>query len=221
MNLSYELFPVYLHIIGYVLYGAVLGFAAKTAPWGRLRNKESLHVFLGSSVSLLVLWSLNAGITPGLNFHLLGATLFTLMFGWQFALFGMSLVLLGITLNNPLDWLSFGLNGLVMGVLPVALSYGAYRFAVRYLPHHFFVYVIGNAYVAGGLAMGLTLLTSTLLLVGWGPYSFDRLLQEYLPFAPFIMFGEGFFSGMLAAGMALFRPEWICTFDDERYLAGK
>jgi uncharacterized membrane protein len=36
-----------------------------------------------------------------------------------------------------------------------------------------------------------------------------------------MMFAEAFFSGMLITGMILFRPEWVMTFDDKRYLHGK
>jgi uncharacterized membrane protein len=39
---------------------------------------------------------MKAGVKPGLNLHLLGATMFTLMFGRQLAIVGFSLVLAGL-----------------------------------------------------------------------------------------------------------------------------
>jgi len=221
MNFASDLFPIYLPWVAHLIYAAILGVAIWTAPWKRLKSNEQMHVFLGGCVLLLLIWSMKAGIHPGLTYHLLGATLFVLMFGWQLALIGLGVVLIGVIYYNGGDWQSFSINALVMDVLPVMLSYGLYRFAVRYLPHHFFVYVLVNGYLAGGLAMGITVLSSSALLVALGPYSLTSVVHDYLPFAPMMIFAEGFFSGMLTAGMALWRPEWIWTFDDARYLAGK
>jgi uncharacterized membrane protein len=47
------------------------------------------------------------------------------------------------------------------------------------------------------------------------------VLHDYLPFVPFMVFGEGFMTGMLVTGMALMKPQWLTTFDDRRYIAGK
>ncbi len=221
MNLSVGLLPDLVLWSAHPIYGALLGYAVLRAPWARLERSENLHVFLGSAVALLLVWSLKAGINPGLDFHLLGGTLFTLMFGWELALVGVSLVMLGFTAFSGADWMSFSLNILLMGALPVLVTQGMLWLALRYLPHHFFIYVIVNAYLCGGLAMGLTVVVGSTLLVLSGTYSFAKIANAYLPFAPFMIFAEGFFSGMLAAGMALMRPEWITTFDDRRYLVGK
>jgi len=221
MNLPSSLFPDTLLWVADLVYLLLLGYAVYRAPWKRFKDKDTLNVFLGSCVLLLVIWSLKAGIKPGLNFHLLGATLFTLMFGWEFALMGLSLVLFGITLNGASDWFSLPLNGLVMGAVPVFITSAVLRLAVRYMPHHFFVYVLVNAYFCGGLAMIATVLTSSSLMVGLGPYSLDKVMHDYLPFAPFMTFGEGFMTGMLATGMALMKPQWLVSFDDRRYIAGK
>ncbi len=221
MNLPSSLFPDSLLWVADLVFLLLLGLAAYRAPWRRFKDKDKLNVFLGSCVLLMLIWSLKAGIRPGLNFHLLGATLFTLMFGWEFALLGLSLVLVGITLNGATDWYSVPLNLLVMGAVPVILSTAILRLAVRYMPHHFFVYILVNAYFCGGLAMIATVLTSSSLMVGLGPYTLERVMHDYLPFTPFMVFGEGFMTGMLATGMALMKPQWLESFDDRRYIAGK
>lgn len=221
MNLSYGLLPDPLLWVAHAIFALLLGQAVYRAPWRRLRETRQLNVFLGCTVFLLLIWSLKAGIEPGLDFHLLGGTLLVLMFGWELALVAVSLVLAGITLNGSGDWGSFSINALLMGAVPIFLSYGVYRLAVRFLPHHFFVYVIVNAYFCAGLAMAATVLAASLLFLCCSPYTLDRLTDSYLPFAPFMVFAEGFFTGMLAASMALMRPEWIWTFDDRRYLTGK
>lgn len=221
MNISYGLLPDALLWLFDLIYALLLGRALLTAPWRRFKDGRQVNVFLGSAVFLLLMWSLKAGIDPGLSFHLLGATLLTLMFGWQLALIASSLVLFGITLNEGAGWFTFAANALLMGAVPILFSQLIYRLAVRHLPHHFFVYVLVNGYFCAGVAMGLTVLAASLLYLCCSAYTFDDLTRAYLPFAPFMVFAEGFFTGMLAAGMALMRPEWIWTFDDRRYLAGK
>lgn len=221
MNLPYTLLPEWLHWVATVLFVLLLIKAVRRAPWQRFRDRGLLHVLLGSCVLLLLIWSLKAGIKPGLTFHLLGGTLFMLMYGWAVALVAISLVLAGSVLNDVIPWQAFAINVLVMGALPVLVTHGVYRLAVWYLPHHFFVYILVNAFFCAGLAMVLTISTSSLLLVWFGPYSVETVLRDYLSYAPFMMFGEGFMTGMLITGMALMKPHWLITFDDRRYIAGK
>ena len=221
MNLSYSLLPHALYWATHVIYAVALGAALYLAPWKRMAKSENHHVFLGACVALLVMWQMKAGILPGLDYHLLGGTLFVLMFGWEFALIGISLVLVGTTLNGAGDWHSFSLNALLMGGIPVLVSYTLYRFAVRRLPHHFFVYVLFNGFFGGILAMGFTVGTIALLMTCCSAYTLDTLESSYLPFMPLMMFAEGFFSGMLTASMVIWRPDWMSTFDDRRYIAGK
>ena len=221
MNLPYTLLPPWLHWAATALFALLFVQAVRNAPWRRFRDKELMHVLLGSCVLLLLIWSLKAGIKPGLTFHLLGGTLFMLMYGWEVALVGISLVLAGTVLNGVIAWQAFAVNVLLMGALPVLFTHAVYRLAVWYLPHHFFVYILVNAFFCAGLSMALTVTIASLLLVGFGPYSIDAVLRNYLPYTPFMMFGEGFMTGMLVTGMALMKPHWLFTFDDRRYIAGK
>lgn len=221
MNLSIGVLPLSLHWIGGVLYLFVLGLAIYRAPWRRMRESERLHVFLGSVVLLLIIWQMKAGLAAGLFYHMLGGTLFTLMFGWPFAFLGISMVLAGSTLNGMGDWYSLGINGLIMAGIPILLTHWLYLLAVSRMPHHFFVYVMFNAFFSGGLSMGATVVSASLLLGCCSAYTFNQLTDDYLIFAPLMIFAEAFFSGMLAAGMAIMRPEWISTFDERRYITGK
>jgi uncharacterized membrane protein len=221
MNIPADLLPAPLYWLGHLLYALVLGWALLSAPWYKIGNRENLNVFLGASVALLLLWTLKAGIKPGMSFHLLGATLLMLMFGWQFALFSLSLVLLGQALYGNIEWFSFSLNAMVMAAIPVLFSFGLFRLSLRFLPKHFFVYTLFNAYFCAALTMAVTLALASLLLLCCGAYDWEALSEKYLPFAPMMIFAEGFFTGMLATSMVLFRPEWIGSFDDRRYLNGK
>ena len=56
------------------------------------------------------------------------------------------------------------------------------------------------------------------LLVANNVYSFDEIVQSYLPFLPLFLFPEGFLNGMLITVFIGIRPHWLKTFDEESYL---
>ncbi|HSD60619.1 MAG TPA: energy-coupling factor ABC transporter permease [Burkholderiales bacterium] len=206
---------------GHLLFALVLAYALRFAPWRRLKKPAQLHLFLGAVVALMVLWNIKTGIRPGLNFHMLGATALTLMFGPELALVGMALVLLGSTLAGLSGTWTFSLNALLMGVLPVLVSHAVYRIADTRLPNHFFVYVFVNGFFGAALAMASAGFVATALLGAAGAYSFSYLYGEYLPFYMLLAWSEALLTGMAVTLMAVYRPEWIGTFDDARYLRGK
>jgi Predicted membrane protein len=65
----------------------VLLLALKTAPWSVLMQQRRLqHLLFGATVVLMLMWTMRAGISPGLGIHFLGMTTLTLMFGWDLAI---------------------------------------------------------------------------------------------------------------------------------------
>jgi len=221
MNLPDNLLAAGWLWAGHGLYALALIYSLRFAPWRRLRRADQLHLWLGSIVTLLVLWNIRTGIQPGLNFHMLGATALTLMFGPELAVIGMSLVLLGTTLAGFSGVWTFSLNALVMGVLPVAISHAVYRLADTRLPNHLFVYVFVNGFFGGALAMAATGLAATTLLAVSGAYPASYLYGEYLPFFVLLGWSEALLTGMAVTLMVVYRPAWIVTFDDARYLRNK
>ncbi len=191
------------------------------APWGRLRDSEQLNVWLGMIVLLTVIWSLKAGVKPGLSMHLLGATVFTLSFGPHLAFVGLSLVLLGISLNGAGGFLAYAINALLMAGVSVWLSQAMYRLVVRFLPRHFFVYIFVNGFFAAALTVIGVGMAATLLLVVAGAYPLDYLAAEYLPYFLLLGFSEAWLSGMVMTLFVVYRPAWVGTFDDASYLANK
>lgn len=191
------------------------------APWSRLKDSEQLNVWLGMIVLLTVIWSLKAGVKPGLSMHLLGATVFTLSFGPHLAFVGLSLVLLGISLNGANGFLAYAINALLMAGVGVALSQAMYRIAVRFLPRHFFVYVFVNGFFAAALTVIGVGIAATLLLMAAGVYAWDYLAAEYLPYFLLLGFSEAWLSGMVMTLFVVYRPNWVGTFDDSSYLANK
>lgn len=191
------------------------------APWGRLRDSEQMNVWLGMIVLLTLFWSLKAGVRPGLNFHLLGATLFTLCFGPHLAFVGLCLVLAGVTLNGAAGPFSYAANALLQAGTGVVVAQMVHRFVSRWLPANFFIFIFGNSFFGAALTiLGVGLLVTVLLSVS-GVYEWDYLISEYFPYFMLLGFSEAWLSGMLTTLFVIYRPDWIASFDDSRYLANK
>ena len=93
MNFAPDLFSLAWHISAVIVGVGVAVWVVRTAPWPRLRDGHQLNALFGAAVILTLLWSLNAGVYPGLNLHLLGAMATTLIFGPQLALVVLALAL--------------------------------------------------------------------------------------------------------------------------------
>lgn len=221
MNFPADLFPHDWYVAAWVPFVAALAWSARTAEWRRLGDSAQLHVWLGTIVALVVLWSMKAGVRPGLEFHLLGATAFVLMFGRQLAVVGLSIVLAAVTANGSAAWGAYALNALVMVLVPVLTAHGIFRLVERRLPNHFFVYVFVSAFFGAALSVAATGAFSTLLMAGLRIYAADYLLSQYLPLYMLLGFSEATLTGMCMTILVVYRPAWVGTFDDARYLLNK
>ncbi len=222
MNLTSSLFSTEILSVFAIIYFILMALALYTAPWKKVSSIENVNILIGWSVLMGLLWIMKAGIHAGMTFHLLGATLFTLMFGWQFASMALSGVLIATTfISGAGDWSVIPLNGVIMVFLPALLSTLVLKLTVKYMPKHFFVYSLMNAFLCAVFMMGIVVMCNVLLMVAFGDYRWEFILSKYLPLVPLFMFAEGFFTGMLITGMILFKPEWVMTFSDEQYLNGK
>lgn len=221
MNHPYGMLPDIWHWIALAVYLLVLLYTIKFGPWQRVRPNHIMHAYFGSCVGLLLMWSIKSDVIPGLEYHYLGATLLTLMFGWELAFIALSVVFLGLVINGGSDWQSFPLNALLMGLAPSLLSYFIYKVVDRYLPNHFFVYIFVNAFFGAAVVLVSTLMLTMLVVLAGGIYTWHELSTHYLPFVPLMVFPEAFITGFLITVMVVMRPEWVYTFDDHRYLQGK
>ena len=221
MNLTDELLGEAWYWAAWVAWVACFARSILRAPWRRLADSEQLNVWLGMIVLLTLVWSLKAGVKPGLGFHLLGATVFTLSFGPHLAFVGLSLVTFGITLNGAAGPFAYAANALLLGGVGVGLSQVLYQVLSRLLPKHFFVYIFINGFLGAALTIIGVGFCATLLLTAAGPYAWDYLISEYFPYFLLLGFSEAWLSGMLMTLFVIYRPNWVLTFDDSRYLTGK
>ncbi len=204
-----------------ILFGLTLLVALRLAPWRKFLDQEQVHVFLGATVALLLLWHVDTQVRPGLSFHLLGVTAITLMFGWSLAVLAVALTLFGVTLNGGGDWQGFALNALVSGVVPITLTQLMLILIRWYLPKQFFVYVLVNGFLTAGLVGAVSGYIATSLLVMSGASSFVELEETVLPFFPLMFLPEAMLNGWLLAVLVAFKPQWVYSFSDEQYLDGK
>lgn len=227
MGVNPEFINNFWLVVGALVYGWILLVALRSAHWWRLWNQNDLNVLLFTILGVVYIWSLKADFASsqfsfGLSLHLLGATLMTMMFGWAFAILAMSIVLTSFTIMTAapgsdnlfiLPW-----NALLTCVLPVLVSYHLFRFADRRLPNNFFIYIFVCTFFGAALSMASVILATTGIHYLTGSFSADYLSYNYLPYGLLLMFPEAFITGMLMSIFVAYRPQWVSTFDDRRYL---
>jgi uncharacterized membrane protein len=221
VNLPDNLLSEEWYWMAWVIWLLFFGRSIWRAPWQRLKDADQLNVWLGMIVLLIVIWSLKAGVKPGLSFHLLGAAVFNLCFGPHLAFIGLSIVLLGVTLNGAAGEFAFALNSLLLAGVGVALSQSVFLLVNRFLPVHLFVYIFVNGFFGAALMTLGVGTVATLFLAAAGAYPLDYLMSEYWPYFLLLGFSEAWISGMVITLFVIYRPNWIASFDDARYLANK
>jgi uncharacterized membrane protein len=221
MNNEVSVFPDGWNSLGWAGMVILLWFAWRSGDLGRLKDSARLNLFLGVSVGLMVMWQIRTGVKPGLSFHLVGASLATLMFGFWRGWLAASLAALAAVLTGKGSFAGLGLESLIFCAVPAAITHHLFRLVDRKLPNHFFIYVLVNGFFGAALAIGASALISTVVITLSEAYPLSYLLENYTPYFVLLAWSEAFTTGMGATLMAVYRPEWLETFDDERYIKNK
>lgn len=222
MNLPDGLFGWSWALIAWLGYLAAMVWALRTAPWYKVKgDRGAQNVLFGAAVLVVIIWSFSASIGGGFSFHFLLMTVMTLMFGPQFALIAMTLGLLGVSLAGEAGWAAFGLNALLMGWIPIMVTWWIYKVAYRYLHRNFFVYIFMNGFLAAGVSTVLALSVAAALMWVAGVYDFEALKYNFIVFIPMLAAPEAFLNGFLLTALVIMKPEWVSTFSDHDYLHGK
>lgn len=222
MDLTAELFPPAWHWAATIISLCAIGVCARKIEWRALLHSGArLNLLFGFSVLLALLWSLRAGVSPGLNLHLLGAMTACLLFGPWLAVLALALALTGITLNAAVSWEAWPINFVVMGVVPVVVAHGLRIAVERLLPPHFFIFVFVLAFAGSAVAVYACGLLAALVLFAAGAYTWSHLATEYLPFFILLGFSEAWIGGALTTMMVVYKPDWVSAFDDSRYLSNR
>ncbi|NJN47622.1 MAG: molecular chaperone DnaJ [Candidatus Competibacteraceae bacterium] len=213
MHIPIALIPNSLLIFTFLCWLLVIGVALRHIN-SKTLSAGFIHVFLGAVVALLLLWRFDVSVTPGLGFHFLGVTVFTLMVGWPLGIIGVSLATLGIVLSQQADLGAWPLNSLLFGALPVFVSYAIYRLVYRYLPRHIFITIFLCAFFGAMLAASVSVFAGVGYLVLSGAYSMAYISETYLPFLPLYLLPEGLLNGFMTTVFIALRPAWLSTFDE-------
>lgn len=204
---------------GLLIWLPALGVCIYRAPWRVLAtNRRLQHLLLGATVFLMVMWSMRAGISPGLGIHFLGVTALMLIFGWDLAIIAGSLALLGMVVIGRESWEGVPVNAVCSVVLPVLVSYLILRLVESRLSKNFFVYLFLCGFLGAGVAAAVSGLSTSALLWLDGVYSWAKIEMEYVRYLPLIMFPEGLMNGIIMTGMLVFHPDWVRTFNARIYI---
>jgi len=196
-------------LAGWIVAAPLLAWMAVRGDWSRCRESGPTNAFLGAVFALVVLWSVRGQVGPDFAFHLLGSAGLALAAGLPRALVGGALVVAVTTLIRDAPPANAALVWLTMFALPAAVARGLLAGTERLFPPNFFIYVFAGCFLGGALTV-----------FGAGR-AFELVFGERAPFLLYLAFGEGTLTGMILTLLVVYRPEWVATFDDRRYLAGR
>jgi uncharacterized membrane protein len=216
MDLISVAFPPAWQWAAFVLLLPLLAWALTTAAWRRFDSSESVHVWYGSMVAMTLLWSIKASVGATFTFHLLGASVLALLVGGRLALPAVAVVVAIATALRDGLWANYAISVLIMGVVPVAITSVALKLVEHFLPPNLFIYFFAVAFLGSGLAMlGSALIAWLAIILAVHAQS---AIDDSLLYLVYLAFGEATISGMLMTLFVVYRPSWVATFDDGRYL---
>jgi uncharacterized membrane protein len=206
-------------LVTMALSGVVLALAMLSAPWRVwLEDRERQWVWLASLGLLVGVWSMKAGISPGLSLRFLMVTALTLMHGWQLAVIGGAMALAILAFVGQAAWGSFGADLLCVVIVPALVTAWLHELVHARLPHNYFIYFFVTVFAGSALAYNLAGLSRLAILAASGSLDQARVGAEYFAVLPFMSFGEGVANGMVMAMAVVYRPQWVMSFDDRLYL---
>jgi uncharacterized membrane protein len=218
MQLEADLLSVPTKVAALALALPACWLALTTAPWkGWLGRSDRQHVYLGGLVLLLIVWSLRAGVTPGLTLQFLLVSTLTLMHGWSLAVIGIGVVL-GVDGLQHGDLAAWPANLLCFGVVPATTTTLVHRLVERHLPHNYFVYFFVTVFAGSMVAFCLASFARLALLWLAGSLPRAQVGEELFLLLPMMGLAEAFLNGLIMAIAVVYTPEWVRSFDDQLYL---
>ena len=211
--------PAAVELAAWGLSLAALAYAGRRLPWFKLRgDSEAQHVLFGALLALVLLRFAVFDRIPGLHLHFLGAGIVCLMFGAAFALWAMAMASAAAALSPAGVWLGWAPDFLVCGVIPVLWMALAQRAVERRFSRNPFIYVFLIAFFAAALMALLSQLAKAAVVAGLVAGAAPDAAFAYLVSAPLMMFGEAFLTGGTLALLVAYRPQWVASFDDRKWL---
>ena len=193
-----------------------LGVALSLRPW-RMDLSARLTPLLATLAVGPLLWAWPqqlpaSGTVAGLPLQLSGAGLVLLMLGWPLAVLTLAGVAVLAAVLGGQGGVAFD-QYLWAGLLPCTLALGWGALLRRWLPSQVFVYILGRGFFGTALCLGLSG-----ALHDWALASPEGL-PDGAGVARWLMArGDAFLTGLLVAVFVAFKPQWLATWSDGRYL---
>ena len=197
-----------------LLVAAAIVPALTMAPWRTLRASGLQNPWLACLVLLPWLWAAQRALPGGVVLQMSGACLLVLMFGWPLAVLSLlPIAVAGAWIGGA--GLAHAVGALAWnGVLPASLALALGLATRRWLPHHLFVFILGRGFIVSALAIA----AAGALSVWWQPLPPGTELEGLLLGHWLMAWGEAFVTGMFTAIFVAFKPEWLASWSDRRYL---
>ena len=208
-------------VAGWAAALPLVAFALRKAAWSRFLAGDTVHVWCAAVFVVVALWNIQATVGEGFTFHILGVAAFTLLSGPALALAGgavalaLELVLRGGLVQNA------GIAFVTMVALPVATVQAVLRASERWLPPNFFVYIFVVAFFGAGASFAACGLAGAAALTWGAGREASLVFGEYVPYLVYLAFGEATLTGMVVTLAVVYRPQWVTSFDDARYIVGR
>jgi len=206
--------PQALATLEFALVAAAAAIALFFRPWEVLRVPALRAPWLAALVLLPLLWAAQSLLPADFPAALSGACLLVLMFGWPLAI----LTLFAVAAAGA--WLGGGDLARAValaawsGAVPATVALALGMATRRWLPRHLFVYILARSFIGTALATVL----AALLRAWFGTGEAAAAANAIFPAAWLIAWGEAFLTGALTAIFVAFRPQWLLTYSDARYL---
>jgi uncharacterized membrane protein len=197
-----------------LIVATALAMALWFRPWTVLREPALRSPWLAALVLLPWLWGVPRLLPGGVELQLSGACLLVLMFGWPLAVTTTALVAVaggglgGATVQQVVTALAWS------GVVPATVALGLGMATRRWLPQHLMVYILARGFLATAIATAI----AGWLRLGWQPLPAGGELGTLATSRWLIAWGEAIVTGMCTSIFVAFRPQWLFTYSDRRYL---
>jgi uncharacterized membrane protein len=197
----------------------VLFYCLMRAPWKEISGTSASHAWLVAAIVLALAWQLRVPLPGGAAIHFLGVTLIALMFGPHLGTLTLGLAAVFSIYLGAGSPERFGLTVLLGAAGPCWAMHSLLRATQRYLPRHLFVYLLVIGLFGSALVLGLTAaLQLGVYAVLQGGHAGQVLLEQALPYALLLAWGEALTVGMLVTLFVIYKPQWMLSFDDRLYL---
>jgi uncharacterized membrane protein len=176
----------------------------------------SPHMLGAVAVLVGVAWTFRTTLADGQALHWIAAPLALFVLGPRWASAAVVGGALFAAATEAYTWAQLPMRLVVHGLVPIGVAWVWLRTVERRLPANLFVYLF-VAVFAGTLVAVLAAGALQLWLTAPPPRAIgggDAWIALLI-----LADGEAMSTGFVVTGLALYRPQWLQTFDADRYLA--